>query len=185
MTRARTNLFLVKKRTLIPGVTGLRNLGNTCYINSILQALGHLEDFREFFCHLVFGLFSPSGTPLPGNSPSSASSPMAKQTLLRLNTIDYFEHLSNGIKPCKMGKNKNSRSRSSSQTSTFQVSPQPKKHVGLNGGGCEKTNVLSELKLEQQILQEVQSSSLDQATKDRIVDKKQLSEAKANALKAL
>lgn len=32
--------------SLIPGVTGLRNLGNTCYLNSIIQVLGHLQKFR-------------------------------------------------------------------------------------------------------------------------------------------
>ncbi|CAL1549029.1 unnamed protein product, partial [Lymnaea stagnalis] len=92
LTRSRASLFHMKRRTIIPGVTGLRNLGNTCYINSILQSLGHLEDFREYFCQLVFGLFSPSGTPLPGSSPSNLS-PLAARNLLRLNTIDYFQHL--------------------------------------------------------------------------------------------
>uniref|UniRef100_A0A2C9KV61 ubiquitinyl hydrolase 1 n=1 Tax=Biomphalaria glabrata TaxID=6526 RepID=A0A2C9KV61_BIOGL len=121
LTRSRASLFHMKRRTLIPGVTGLRNLGNTCYINSIVQSLGHLDDFREYFCQLVFGLFSPIGTPLPG------ASPVTHKHFQRLNTIDFFQHL-------------NYETSSVMTVST----PESMKHTGgLNGGGSESVDVLN------------------------------------------
>jgi len=38
---------------LAPGIMGLRNLGNTCYMNSCLQALSLTGVFREYYAHVV------------------------------------------------------------------------------------------------------------------------------------
>ncbi|KAK3101502.1 hypothetical protein FSP39_004057 [Pinctada imbricata] len=65
-----SNSFL-KRRTIIPGVTGLRNLGNTCYMNSVLQVLSHLESFREFFMKRTESCSDRVMT--PESSPQSSS----------------------------------------------------------------------------------------------------------------
>uniref|UniRef100_UPI00358E0E06 ubiquitin carboxyl-terminal hydrolase 49 isoform X2 n=1 Tax=Myxine glutinosa TaxID=7769 RepID=UPI00358E0E06 len=93
---------------LTPGITGLRNLGNTCYMNSILQVLSHLQKFRESFLALDMGSDSgnqnhtpapPPPSPLPSIPPSLArsglfGSPTARSLRLLQSAVGCQGHLS-------------------------------------------------------------------------------------------
>eukprot|EP01126_Amoeba_proteus_P001038 TRINITY_DN10296_c0_g1_i4.p1 TRINITY_DN10296_c0_g1~~TRINITY_DN10296_c0_g1_i4.p1 ORF type:complete len:233 (-),score=31.24 TRINITY_DN10296_c0_g1_i4:765-1463(-) len=47
------SIALNRKDFILPGQTGLRNLGNTCYMNSVLQALASSRPFRDYFLSLI------------------------------------------------------------------------------------------------------------------------------------
>ncbi|XP_013409004.1 ubiquitin carboxyl-terminal hydrolase 44 [Lingula anatina] len=75
-----------KPPILLPGTTGLRNLGNTCYMNSILQVLSHLEGFRDYFLYLT-GDFSP------GNTPQRECRTPKHPNYMRQTTVECFQHI--------------------------------------------------------------------------------------------
>ena len=40
--------LIVKEEKSKLGVVGLNNMGNTCYLNAVIQSLSNLDDFRKF-----------------------------------------------------------------------------------------------------------------------------------------
>ena len=41
-----------EQTVVVPGYTGLVNLGNTCFMNSTLQVLANIKELRDYFLGL-------------------------------------------------------------------------------------------------------------------------------------
>ncbi|XP_039262581.2 ubiquitin carboxyl-terminal hydrolase 44-like [Styela clava] len=117
--------------SLIPGVTGLRNLGNTCYLNSIIQVLGHLQKFRlcllalrELEFREAFSLVSKEISTKNISDNFVFSTPQAKpaRTMNRRTTVELYNEQN---KPTPLSVRNSDRARS-----------------GLNGG--QSSNSITE-----------------------------------------
>nr|XP_028572996.1 ubiquitin carboxyl-terminal hydrolase 43 isoform X2 [Podarcis muralis] len=85
-------------RPLTPGAQGLKNHGNTCFLNAVVQCLSHTELLAAF---LLLALPDQQGTPGPGAGAGAASGEVTQHlaALVRaLWTLEYTPQLSADFK---------------------------------------------------------------------------------------
>ncbi|KAF7249169.1 Ubiquitin carboxyl-terminal hydrolase 43, partial [Varanus komodoensis] len=85
-------------RPLTPGAQGLKNHGNTCFLNAVVQCLSHTELLAAF---LLLALPDQQGPPRPGSGSGSGSGEVTQHlaALVRaLWTLEYTPQLSADFK---------------------------------------------------------------------------------------
>eukprot|EP00294_Goniomonas_avonlea_P013244 CAMPEP_0114544662 /NCGR_PEP_ID=MMETSP0114-20121206/2994_1 /TAXON_ID=31324 /ORGANISM="Goniomonas sp, Strain m" /LENGTH=638 /DNA_ID=CAMNT_0001729053 /DNA_START=8 /DNA_END=1924 /DNA_ORIENTATION=+ len=79
------------------GQTGMRNLGNTCYVNSVLQALSNVGSFRDFFLEVPPELETDEPVQIPERKGCSAPPPPSKAGPIDYEKLDVPHRAPPGI----------------------------------------------------------------------------------------